>query len=186
MGNGSAGLFVIAKNPKGKMRTTVVNGATYYSLMDIGHAIGIGNPHGAKPYLDEKEIYRGSSKSSPTFISVRNVLRLLFYAKNNVLSDFVSWLINVLLPFEIKNELIQVTKTDEVVSPKQPNLEFVDDEELDEDSYAILNKELRKQILVFEREILKAEQVFMDIGDLLDSANEIINPESIKKTSVNQ
>ena len=89
-------------------------------------------------------------------------------------------------PFEIKNELIQVTKTDEVVSPKQPNVEFVDDEELDDDSYAILNKELRKQILVFEREVLKAEQVCMDIGDLLDSANEIINPESIKKTSVNQ
>ena len=98
-----------------------------------------------------------------------------------MLSDFVSWLINVVLPFEIKNELIQVTKTDEAVSPKQPNLEFVDDEELDEDSYAILNKELRKQILVFEREVLKAEQVCMDIGDLLDSANEIINPESIKK-----
>lgn len=93
-----------------------------------------------------------------------------------MLSDFVLWLINVLLPFEIKNELIRVTKTNEVVSLKQPNLEFVDDEELDDDSYAILNKELRKQILVFEREILKAEQVFMDIGDLLDSANELIDP----------
>lgn len=93
-----------------------------------------------------------------------------------MLSDFVLWLINVLLPFEIKNELIRVTKINEVVSLKQPNLEFVDDEELDDDSYAILNKELRKQILVFEREILKAEQVFMDIGDLLDSANELIDP----------
>ena len=93
-----------------------------------------------------------------------------------MLSDFVLWLINVLLPFEIKNELIRVTKINEVVSLKQPNLEFVDDEELDDDSYAILNKELRKQILVFEREILKAEQIFMDIGDLLDSANELIDP----------
>lgn len=28
-------------------------------------------------------------------------------------------------------------------------------------------------------ELLKVVQLFMDIGDLLDSANEIINPESI-------
>ena len=61
-----------------------------------------------------------------------------------------------------------------------------EDDDLDDDSYPILNKELRKQIFIFERELLKAEQLFMDIGDLLDSANEIINPDSIKKTSVNQ
>ena len=61
-----------------------------------------------------------------------------------------------------------------------------EDDDLDDDSYPILNKELRKQIFIFERELLKVEQLFMDIGDLLDSANEIINPESIKKTSVNQ
>ena len=36
-------------------------------------------------------------------------------------------------------------------------------------------------MLVFEREISKAEQVFMNIGDLLDSANELIDPENIKK-----
>ena len=66
------------------------------------------------------------------------------------------------------------------------NLEFVDDEELDDDSYAILNKELRKQILIFERQILKAEQVFMDIGDLLDFANELIDHENIKKNATNQ
>lgn len=63
---------------------------------------------------------------------------------------------------------------------------YNEDDDLDDDSYPILNKELRKQIFVFERELLKVEQLFMDIGDLLDSANEIINPESIKKTSVNQ
>lgn len=61
-----------------------------------------------------------------------------------------------------------------------------EDDDLDDDLYPILNKELRKQIFIFERELLKVEQLFMDIGDLLDSANEIINPESIKKTSVNQ
>jgi hypothetical protein len=95
---------------------------------------------------------------------------MLFYAKNIVLGDFVPWLINVLLPYEVRNGAIIINE----------------DDDLDDDSYPILNKELRKQILIFERELLKVEQLFMDIGDLLDSANEIINPESIKKTSVNQ
>lgn len=36
------------------------------------------------------------------------------------------------------------------------------------------------------RELLNVEQLFMDIGDLLDSANELIDLESIKKTSVHQ
>ncbi len=48
--------FVIAKEVKGKLRTMVVNGEVYYSLLDIGHAIGIGNPHETKRYLDDKEI----------------------------------------------------------------------------------------------------------------------------------
>ena len=74
-----------------------------------------------------------------------------------------------------------------MIESKQPTPEYIiEDDDLDDDSYPILNNELRKQIFIFERELLKVEQLFMDIGDLLDSANEIINPESIKKTSVNQ
>ena len=74
-----------------------------------------------------------------------------------------------------------------MIASKQTTPEYINkDDDLDDDSYPILNKELRKQIFIFERELLKVEQLFMDIGDLLDSANEIINPESIKKTSANQ
>lgn len=186
MENTSFKPFVIAKEPKGKLRTMVVNGEVYYSLLDIGHAIGIGNPHETKRYLDDKEIYRGNLKTSPSFISVKNVLRMLFYAKNKVLGDFVPWLINVLLPYEVRNRTIIINE-DEVIASKQATPEYInEDDDLDDDSYPILNKELRKQIFIFERELLKVEQLFMDIGDLLDSANEIINPESIKKTSVNQ
>jgi hypothetical protein len=135
--------------------------------------------------LDDKEIYRGNLKTSPSFISIKNVLRMLFYAKNIVLGDFVPWLINVLLPYEVRNGAIIINE-DEVIVSKQATPEYInEDDDLDDDSYPILNKELRKQIFIFERELLKVEQLFMDIGDLLDSANEIINPESIKKTSVN-
>ena len=111
---------------------------------------------------------------------------MLFYAKNKVLGDFVPWLINVLLPYEVRNRAIIINE-DEVIVSKQATPEYInEDDDLDDDSYPILNKELRKQIFIFERELLKVEQLFMDIGDLLDSANELINPESIKKTPVNQ
>lgn len=124
---------------------------TFTILLDIGHAIGIGNPHKTKRYLDDKEIYRGNLKTSPSFISVKNVLRMLFYAKNKVLGDFVPWLINILLPYEVRNGAIIINE-DEVIVSKQAAPEYInEDDDLDDDSYPILNKELRKQISIFER-----------------------------------
>ena len=66
-----------------------------------------------KRYLDDKEIYRGNLKTSPSFISVKNVLRMLFYAKK-VLGDFVPWLINVLLPYEVRNGAIIINKDEAI------------------------------------------------------------------------
>ncbi len=41
---------------------------------------------------------------------------------------------------------------------------YNEDDDLDDGSYPILNKELRKQIFIFERELLKVEQLFMISG----------------------
>lgn len=46
-----------------------------------------------------------------------------------------------------------IINEDEVIATKQATPEYInDDDDLDDDSYPILNKELRKQIIIFERE----------------------------------
>ena len=144
----------------------------YYSLNDVGKYIGIGNPSESKRYLDEKGIKRSSSKGR-IFINVKNIFRLLFYAKNTKLNLFVSWLINVLLPFAYDNKIILLKKEAEVTIADETE-EIDEDDILDEESYILLNKELKKQNFIFNKEILKIEQLFMELGDVIDRANEAI------------
>lgn len=166
--------FVLVEDAK--INIEVYDNTIYYSLKDIGEYLGIGNPNEAKRYLDEKEIKRGSTKQSRTFISIKNVFRLLFYAKNNKLSQFVSWLINVLLPYAFENGMFVVDKEDD---DSQNNEEMIvlteDEDELDDESYVLLNKELKKQNYIFNKEILKIEQLFMELGDVIERANEVIH-----------
>lgn len=164
-------------NSKKPIRCMVVDETVYFSLTDIGAAIGIGNPHEAKRYLDENEIKKGQVKNSGSFISVKNVFRLIFYAKNNVLNNFVSWLINILLPFAYENSLIVVQ--DDKPKPQgytinKMTAKETEEDELDDEAYILLNKELKKQIFIFNKESIKVEQIFMEIGEILDGANEVI------------
>jgi len=163
-----------------KVNVEIFDGSIYYSLNDVGRYIGIGNPTEAKRYLDESEIKKSSSKSSRIFISIKNVFRLLFYAKNSKLSSFVSWLINVLLPFAYENKLFMVNET-EIKEEQQEDESVViedEDDELDDESYILLNKELKKQNFIFNKEILKIEQLFMELGDVIERANESIQAAS--------
>ena len=144
----------------------------YYSLNDIGKCIGIGNPSESKRYLDEKGLKRSSAKGR-IYISVKNIFRLLFYAKNTKLNLFVSWLINVLLPFAYDNKLLLLKKAEEVTIAEETE-EIDEDDILDDESYLLLNKELKKQIFIFNKELLKIEQLFMELGDVIDRANEAI------------
>lgn len=164
-------------NSNAKIRCIVVDEVVYYSLADIGNAIGIGNPHEARRYLDENEIQKGKTKNSGSYISIKNVFRLVFYAKNHVLNNFVSWLINVLLPFAFENSLVVVQANKnkpQTYTIANTNAEKIDEDELDDEAYIVLNKELKKQIFIFNKESIKVEQIFMEIGEILDGANEVI------------
>ncbi len=162
--------FVIVEDKE--IDVEIFDNKAYYSLNDIGKYIGIGNPSESKKYLDEKEIKRTSGKGK-IYISIKNVFRLLFYAKNNKLNQFVSWLINVLLPFAFENKLLLIEKEKEIQSTDDAP-EFDEEDVLDDESYILLNKELKKQNFIFNKEILKIEQLFMELGDVIDRANETI------------
>ena len=152
--------------------TEEVAGETYFSLRDVGLFLKIGNPTESKRHLDPSELYKSKDNKNRIFISLKNVFRLIFYSKNSSLNDFVSWLINVLLPFAYDNGFINIgTITDEPEEKK----EIVDNdtkEELDDEDYNLLNKELMKHTIYFGHEVLRLDTILMEVADILSKVNE--------------
>lgn len=79
----------------------------------------------------------------------------------------------MLLPFAYDNKMILLKKAAEVTIADETE-EIDEDDILDDESYILLNKELKKQNFIFNKEILKIEQLFMELGDVIDRANEAI------------
>lgn len=53
---------------------------------------------------------------------------------------------------ELLKQWAIIINEDEVIASKQATSEYInDDDNLDDDSYPIFNKEIRKQIIIFER-----------------------------------
>lgn len=158
-----------------KIMTEVVNGEIYYSLKDVGQFLKIGNPNETKKYLDSTEVYKSKDKLNRIFISLKNVFRLFFYTKNSRLNDFVAWLINVLLPFAFENGLITINTNSQ--NNEESNEEIEDDtpHQLDKEDYNLLNKELIKHNLYFGHEILRLDNIIMEILGLTSKASEKIS-----------
>lgn len=158
-----------------KIMTEVVNGEIYYSLKDVGQFLKIGNPNETKKYLDSTEVYKSKDKLNRIFISLKNVFRLFFYTKNSSLNDFVAWLINVLLPFAFENGLITINTYSQ--DNEESNEEIEDDtpHQLDKEDYNLLNKELIKHNLYFGHEILRLDNIIMEILELTSKASEKIS-----------
>ena len=158
--------------------TEEVNGETYYSLRDVGLFLKIGNPNESKRHLDQNEIYKSKENKSRIFISLKNVFRLIFYSKNSSLNDFVSWLINVLLPFAFQNGFININTVNEVIEDNSQQDNNISKEELDDEDYSLLNKELMKHNLYFGHEILRLDTILMEISDILSRANEKVSKDN--------
>ena len=167
----SLSIFNIGGN--NSITTEEVAGETYYSLKDVGTFLKIGNPNESKRHLDPNEIYKSKDSKNRIFISIRNVFRLIFYSKNSSLNDFVSWLINALLPFAYQNGFINIGIINEDAND---NKETIDnnqqDEELDDEDYSLLNKELMKHTIYFGHEVLRLDTILMEVADILSKVNE--------------
>lgn len=143
----------------------------YYSLNDVGKYIGIGNPSESKRYLDEKGIKRSSSKGR-IFINVKNILDYCFMQKYKIkFICIVAYKCAFTIAYD--NKMILLKKAAEVTIADETE-EIDEDDILDDESYILLNKELKKQNFIFNKEILKIEQLFMELGDVIDRANEAI------------
>ena len=158
-----------------KILTEVVNGETYYSLRDVGQFLKIGNPNETKKYLDSSEVYKSKDKLNRIFISLKNVFRLFFYTKNSSLNDFVAWLINVLLPFAFENGLIAINTNSQSSDESNDEIEEDTPHQLDKEDYNLLNKELIKHNLYFGHEILRLDNIIMEILGLTSKASEKIS-----------
>ena len=158
--------------------TEVVAGETYYSLRDVGLFLKIGNPSESKRHLDSNEIYKSKENKSRIFISLKNVFRLIFYSKNSSLNDFVSWLINVLLPFAFENGFININTISESTNDNTEQANNYSDKSLDDEDYSLLNKELMKHNLYFGHEILRLDTILMEISDILSRANEKVSKDN--------
>ncbi len=152
--------------------TEEIAGETYYSLRDIGLFLKIGNPSESKRHLDPNEVYKSKDNKNRIFISLKNVFRLIFYSKNSSLNDFVSWLVNVLLPFAFDNGFINIGAiSDEQIEKKEP-VDSDQQEELDDEDYSVLNKELMKHTIYFGHEVLRLDTILMEVADILSKVNE--------------
>lgn len=103
------------------------------------------------------------------------MFRLFFYTKNSSLNDFVAWLINVLLPFAFENGLITINTNSQNNEESNEEIEEDTPHQLDKEDYNLLNKELIKHNLYFGHEILRLDNIIMEILELTSKASEKIS-----------
>ena len=165
---------IVLKNDELKIRTTVdANGNTLFALSDICRLLGVYNSTSNKEKLNKEDSYKVSENGKLAYVGVNNIIKLIYQNKNDFYNELKDWISDKIMPV-----LFQLGKID-IVTNSQNNApvetEEIDDDYLDDESYRLLNKELKNQNLIFGKEILRVSQVLMDIQEIIDAAHEDMN-----------
>lgn len=165
---------IVLKNNGLKIRTiTDSNGNTLFALSDICKLLGVYNSTSNKEKLNKEDSYKVSENEKLAYVGVNNIIRLIFHKKKDFYNELTDWISDKIMPV-----LFQLGKI-VIVTNFQNNatveVEELEDDYLDDESYRLLNKELKNQNLIFGKEILRVSQVLMDIQEIIDAAHEDMN-----------
>ena len=103
-------------------------------------------------------------------LGVNNVIRLIFQAKNDFYNELTDWLSDKVIPLLFEAGRIEIVTNDKV--EEENEIIESEDDYLDDESYRMLNKELKSQNLIFGKEIIRVSQVLMEIQNIIDTAHE--------------
>lgn len=129
------------------------DGTILFSLSDICKLLGVCNSTSIKEKLNRDDRCKTTESGKKIYVGVNNVIRLIFQTKNDFYNELTDWLSDkvILLLFEACRIEIE---TNDKVDEENEIIESEDDY-LDDESYRMLNKELKSQNSIFGKEIIR-------------------------------
>lgn len=163
---------IVLRNEDLKIRTIIdEENGMLFSLSDICKLLGISNTSSNREKLNKEESYKTVSNGKIAYVGINNIIRLIFHTKNDFYSELTDWLSDRVIPVLFKNGKIEfITKNESDV--KDSAIDTKNDDYLDDESYKVLNKELKNQNLIFGKEIIRVTQVLMEIQNLIEDSYE--------------